>query len=625
MIFANNSYLCLRTKTYQVICYLTNYNCSIMKRALFLSYLSTLLFATGLYAQTCQIGDIMYNSILDAVDAVPASGPQTTITMIADEYLDQERWLTYEDSIVWVSNWKNIVLDLNSKALEKGFYVTSGSSLTIRDTGGAGRVEGSFLWGNVINFGFVRIEGGHFSCPNSTTVGDYSLISNQGQGMEIAGGTFEYGNKEDAMIWSNAPLEISGGTFTADCKYEVVANFGKLRITGGNFTRLGSMGDNSVVWTGENSTTDIEGGYFTTSCAAPTLYFNGDANISNAKVESTGKKYGSALSVHSGATVIINSGTFTSESQENTCMFVGGNSSLFINDGSFENKGRWNVVYVDVSGRAYIDGGTFTNNPVNTANNANTFVNFGYISISEDTKIPLYINNLSGYTGCIYTYSSAYSTITGGRFKTKSKPAVNGELGRTQILGGLFSNASNLTGYTDGYLCKNPDAETSSEYPYYVEQLPVSFAGKVWLRNVQTGRFLGAGDGSTYYTQSLTKTDGLCLNMLDVADGKYVAFMPFGTYNWGCWYLWDGRYLPFNNSFLGMDAAKDLSAKRIWVDRPAGNSIYEKKEVRPGVYSLYLMDYGYLGEVDGQVRVTTDGSQDAALWEIITYEDIVVR
>lgn len=590
------------------------------KRLLSLCLLSSI-FATGLFAQTCQIGDVKFNSVRDALNAAPAYGAQTAITMIADEYIQEAEWLTNEDSVLWISEQRDIVLDLNSKTLEKGFRIDGGSSLTIRDTGGQGQVTGSYLGGTIRNYGFTRIEGGTFTSQGSTKFWDYSLIYNYGRRMEISGGTFLYDNMGECLILNSAPMLISGGTFTSDSQYETIANFSELTITDGKFTRLSNYYNNPLLWTDENSSTTIEGGFFTSNSSGSTIWTNGNADIRNATVESTGQTYGYTIHVASGASVTIDNSTFTSQSQENTNLFVASNGYLHILGGTFRNDGKWNVLYVDASGLALISGGTFINSNKNTNNNANTLVNFGGLSVNEDNG-PVVVSNLGGYAGCIYSYPSSATAIDGGRFMAKSRLPLNGTLTSYRVWSGLFSNATNMMGRTDGLIVANEDEATREEYPDLVERLPVSHIGRVWLRNVKSGHFVGAGDGAMYDTQSLTSVDGLCLDMLDVAGGKYVAFMPKANYSWGYKYLDDNKYLPFNHSFLGIDPNNATYADRVWVDRPLGSCAYVKEEVRPGQFSLYLMGRGYLVDKDGEVRLSAKDLDDAMLWEIVTYDDI---
>jgi uncharacterized repeat protein (TIGR02543 family) len=75
-----------------------------------------------------QIGDTLYASLKDAVEAVPANGTATTITMIADETINVTGYA------LTIPAGKNIVLDLNGKTVV-GACTISGTSALIRNLG----------------------------------------------------------------------------------------------------------------------------------------------------------------------------------------------------------------------------------------------------------------------------------------------------------------------------------------------------------------------------------------------------------------------------------------------------------------------------------------------------------
>ena len=80
-----------------------------------------------------KIGDEIYYSLADAVAAVPTNGTQTTITMIADE--------TVADQKITIAKTQNVVLDLNGKTItatggdtNNGFYfITNNGTLEVTD------------------------------------------------------------------------------------------------------------------------------------------------------------------------------------------------------------------------------------------------------------------------------------------------------------------------------------------------------------------------------------------------------------------------------------------------------------------------------------------------------------
>lgn len=495
-------------------------------------------------AQTCKIGETIYNNLYGAVQDVRPN-EETTITMIADE-----EW----ECFVSIANQQHITLDLNSKSLNMFCLCVDGDSfLKIKDTGGNGRFTSSPYFCDVVrNYGTTVIEGGNFDGD-----GEYALINN-------------YGN-----------LTITGGTFTHH----------------GTDSQSNQWDNRRVLWTSDGSYTVIRGGVFTCGGSSHVLCFNGSANIYDAEVASINKDKGTSLGAYSYATVNIYGGHFASCANTNCGMEANADSHVNVYGGNFEYTGTGQMLWY-VGSHLDIYGGSFYS---------------------------------TGQYGCVYpSPNSMNNNLTGvvlildGRFKSTRAVTLAGYNNFVHAFGGLFSHITN--GYADSYhglRYKNEDPDTKADYPIGIKPLPSVHKGRVWLRNVKTGRYLGVGDGSMWHTQMITTTDGSCLDMMEVAGGEYVSFVSKIS-NGSSWWSDDGTTLyGAAYSFVGYGTEAAHGITHLWSDRPNKQGLFVKHEIRPGVYSLELVGKQYMGERDGVVYDDfADDTDEATHWEFVTYDQI---
>lgn len=641
-----------------------------MKKRILVCLIAAFAMSIGMKAQTCKIGTVEYDSLSTALWSVPAGGT-AKITMLKDCEV------YYAD----IRGSQNITIDLNSKNiyLDNPFYVDSKSLLKIEDTGGNGTVRSDnmviYNKGNTTLCSGRYIQGmGTFSCIGNygkmdindadiVTEGEYEAIFNygelninggtvthlgtgsgdafdyrrclwtaEGSTTKIEGGTFQDMGNSNALcfngdatisdvnveaegrgafcvgVYTNSNVNIESGEFVSHSNSYVVANYskGNLIISGGTFTHgddsyVADYDERIVLFSTDDTNTHIKGGTFIGEDDSPTLFVRGNCTIDDITVENSGSYY--CLYTYRDAKVTINGGDFTSSGRHIICH--SSTKPLVINDGSFSNPVSHGI-YVSSGTSAYINGGDFSY--------AGVIGTYGDLYIrggSFDGK---------SSDGTITTSSTGHAYLFGGQFYNQKGYPIKGS---TIAFGGLYSHIS--SGYEERYVgnrLDNEDAETKIKYRYLIKPLPSKDLGKVWLRNVKTGKYLSVGDGGMWLTQALTKEDGLCLDMLDVADGAYISFVTKFARSYTCLLQDDGIYFG-QYGILGYSDKDSDGTYNLFADRIHNQGLFIKKEIRPGVYSLKLEKRGFIGDKDGIVfnRYESD-ADECTHWEFVTYDDI---
>ena len=252
-----------------------------------------------------QIGDVKYESLAEAVAAVPTDGTQTTITMIANEAIDVIGYA------VTIPTTKNVVLDLNGFQVvgtasegNTSALITNKGTLTIKDSSdtnadgtGTGKLasgatstwtwdgtddySGSYASNLIRNEGTLVVESGNLynmsTGSASYAIDNYSagkvtinggkidaakasairLFYNNGGSVTVNGGVIgRYVSDDDCTYMgiqvqngTNANVTITGGTI--DGNYAVYANNtgGKISISGGtlnSYVMFGSAGPSDI-------------------------------------------------------------------------------------------------------------------------------------------------------------------------------------------------------------------------------------------------------------------------------------------------------------------------------------------------------------------------------------------
>ena len=243
-----------------------------------------------------QIGDVQYETLADAVAAVPADGTETTIVMIDDETINSDAGVT-------IPAGKNVVLDLNGKTvtgvvqsaasaqtiLNKGTLVVTDSSdeqngtitNVVSDENAGSPGDGKNWFSNAItNNGTLTVNAGNI--VNTGTGGACYAIDNITNGtlctpvLNIAGGNIS-AKKVAVRMFCNSTtndntVNVTGGVITSEKAYALQtkmannnANKAVLNISGGTLSgsyAFCDYGNKNVATQFDNASYNITGGFF---------------------------------------------------------------------------------------------------------------------------------------------------------------------------------------------------------------------------------------------------------------------------------------------------------------------------------------------------------------------------
>lgn len=309
-----------------------------------------------------QIGDVKYESLAEAVAAVPADGTQTTITMIANEMIN------VVGSAITIPANKNVVLDLNGYQVvgtaeggSTSALITNKGTLTIKDSSdtnadgtgtgklisgatttwiydGSGNYSGSYASNTITNSGTLNIESGYIE-NLSTGSATYAVDNNSSGGnaiLNMNGGLLKAHSvavREFANSTTNEnTVNVSGGTITAGYSGIWIQLPGSdatkamkaaLNVTGGTLTG-GSYAFYDYTYGNAYTNTQfsLDGGTF-----------NGDIFSYGANINITDGTYNGEVAIKQTkpSTVAVSGGTF-----EGDVYTYGDNASeAFISGGQF--------------------------------------------------------------------------------------------------------------------------------------------------------------------------------------------------------------------------------------------------------------------------------------------------
>ena len=305
-----------------------------------------------------------YESLADAIAAVPTDGTETTITMIADEAIDVTGYA------LTIAAGKNVVLDLNGHEVV-GQCTTSATSALIRnlgtltimdstDTAANGTGGGKLIGGADPTWTWDGSNDYSGSYASNLILNEGTLTVNSGLLQNVSSGSAAY-----AIDNRNAgKVTINGGRVDA-AKASAVRMFynngGKVTVTGGTIGHYTDENDCSFmgvqVQAGTDADVEITGGTFAATYAVYSRG-TGDSSVTisdgtfNGQVifDSTGPDY-----------ISITGGTFLNEVE------AYGSQSGFISGGIFANdvderycaEGYISAVYDAESGRYIVRNGTY--------------------------------------------------------------------------------------------------------------------------------------------------------------------------------------------------------------------------------------------------------------------------
>ena len=262
------------------------------------------------------IGDTKYESLAEAVAAVPADGTETTITMIANEKIQGNAGAT-------IPATKNVKLDLNGKTITlevkeaKGSQlITNNGTLTITDSS-------EEQTGKLTNAAAEDLPVGSWPSYNYVT----NIITNAGT-LNVEAGTIQ--NTANGSICyavdnnstsNNATLNVKGGTLTAVgtavrqfCNSATKEN--TVNVSGGEIVTNGSAAlwiqlPGSNASTAPKATLNVTGGTLSGSSYAFYDYSSGNAYTNTSYNLSGGTFNGVIFSF--GANITISDGTYSDD------------------------------------------------------------------------------------------------------------------------------------------------------------------------------------------------------------------------------------------------------------------------------------------------------------------------
>ena len=220
-----------------------------------------------------QIGTTKYETLADAVEAVPADGTETAIQMIADEELSATVTIPVE---------KNVVLDLNGKTVAGEVsgapVICNNGTLTITDSGNAGTIANTLddsttsvkLSGAVNNYGTLTLNGG---CYSTSVGGSYVIYTGEGATTTVNDCTVTGGAMKGVFQTAGGTLVVNDADVDVSCKYYVfdLRAGATVTVAGGTFNCAKAIYQqmiNLALKEGGENTLNIAGGTFTFSSTA---------------------------------------------------------------------------------------------------------------------------------------------------------------------------------------------------------------------------------------------------------------------------------------------------------------------------------------------------------------------
>ncbi len=167
-----------------------------------------------------QIGTTKYETLAEAIAAVPTTGAETTITMIAD---------SAEPAVITVASGKNVVLDLNGKTVsyttdaKSVYFLTNEGTLTIQDN--SENADGQVLLTAQPDTGYSKETVTIYNCGGTLTLASGTIKN------ATAGG-LAYAVNNSSNAWGSdvvSTFNMEGGTVSApsgDAALRVYQNTG---------------------------------------------------------------------------------------------------------------------------------------------------------------------------------------------------------------------------------------------------------------------------------------------------------------------------------------------------------------------------------------------------------------
>ncbi len=423
-----------------------------------------------------KVGNKGYETLAEALAAVPTDGTETTVTMLSDVDIT---------SALTIANTQNVVLDLNGKTIKNDAsktlaqLITVNGQLTVDDSS----AEKNGVIKNTASGKYVIKTGTAASVLtlNNGTVQTTTGNSN-GAVYAISGSFVMTGGKIIAAGTgvTSKNVTISGGEITATAGQALCAAG---TITGGSFTSA----NNYAVYANQSGTLEITGGTFAGVSSKPTI------NIYTTDVKVTGVTLPNGIGFASNATAMILSGTDSE--------------------------------YLDAAHAEYYDGETLVGYaPINTGLLANAKVSDKTVKLIKDVATTTYMNvtksftlDLNGYNiTCTPTKADAVFA-TKGTVSAPVELTIKGEGKVSCADHGEGCNAIQVGNYTTVNIEGGEYSVTGDNSTIYM----LATTGNSVV-NISGGTF-ESGDGK--YVLNI-KDDCRDHNSFVVTGGTYVGFNP---------------------------------------------------------------------------------------------------
>ena len=327
-----------------------------------------------------QIGSTKYETLAEAVAAVPTDGTETTITMLANDTITTNLGIN-------IAAIQNIVLDLNGHTVAQtapnasvSYLIQNNGTLTIKDSSdtnadgsGTGKMtthaatgSSTFVYANnlISNRGQLTVESGYLENTTQSPSASY-VIDNYTNGVAVVNGGRLYNYFTSAIrqfcnnATANNSVTINGGTIEGYCPIWVQ---GASSTTKGNLT--------------------INGGTIKTT----------EKNVVNGTITiPEGNSYLYMYPSNENMSITITDGTF------DTNIASWGNGSISISKGMFNGYVYSSVQNVSISGGRFVE-------PVDEAYCAD-----GYIPATLDVETNIYTVKTGNYVAQIG--STKYETL----------------------------------------------------------------------------------------------------------------------------------------------------------------------------------------------------------------------
>lgn len=448
------------------------------------------------------------------------------------------------DDYLTVGSGKTLTLDLNGWTIDRGLSessaradgylinIPSGTSLTIKDTGGSGSLTGGKMDGNggcIVNAGTLEIQSGTIT-DNSAT-GEGGAIYNTNN-LTISGGIISNNsttgvNMDGGAIYnaSGATMTLSGGTITAN---NATGNGGgfynanSVTISGGTISSNSAAGDGGGIY--NNSALTISGGTISSN------YVTGDSkngggiynsslgilNIQGGSIQyNTATGLGGGVYVHSSGSINMQgtptiTGNTVGEVANNVYLPTGKTITI---DGALSGDGK-----VGISVQAVTSTGTVFTSSLSGKGS--------YAKFSPDLDNTKYETADKNGEAQVQTYWTGLQTLlsTGGSVTlSKNYTAIDGIDTHLVIPSGKTVNL-NLNGYT---INRNlSSSSTDRDYVIQVQAGATLTITGVGTNSVIKGGYNTSDAGGVYNSGELTINGAYISNNTTTGNGG-------GVYNVG--------------------------------------------------------------------------------------------